>query len=149
VVRGADDFMQGKVEASTFAVGAGKLSEVNVKVGGIRFLNTPDTPESLARLRTVLPRGTIATLNPAPQFAGVLAPTKLINEDYLIVAGTQMSDDDAYKIAKILYESQDKLTSIAKTFGRYNKAELAADRGVPFHPGAIKYYKEKGIWPGK
>ena len=149
VVRGADDFMQGKVEASTFAVGAGKMSEVNVKVGGIRFLETPDTPEALKRLRTVLPRGTITTLNPAPAFAGVVAPTKLINEDYLVVAGTQMSDDDAYKIAKILYENQDKLTSIAKTFSRYNKAELGADRGVPFHPGAIKYYREKGIWPGK
>lgn len=149
VVRGADDFMQGKVEASTFAVGAGKMSEVNVKVGGIRFLDTPDTPDALTRLRTVLPRGNIATLNPAPEFAGVVAPTKLINEDYLVVAGTQMSDGDAYKIAKILYESQAKLTSIAKTFGRYNKAELAADRGVPYHPGAIKYYREKGIWPGK
>jgi TRAP-type uncharacterized transport system substrate-binding protein len=125
------------------------MSEVNVKVGGIRFLETPDAAEALARLRTVLPRASIATLNPAPEFAGIVAPTKLINEDYLIVAGTQMSDDDAYKIAKILYESQDKLSSIAKTFGRYNKAELAADRGVPFHPGAAKYYREKGIWPGK
>lgn len=149
VVRGADDFMQGKVEASTFAVGAGKMAEVNAKVDGIRFLETPDTPEALARLRTVLPRGTIATLKPAPEYAGVVAPTKLIFEDYLVVAGTQMSDDDAYKIAKVLYESQEKLTSIAKTFGRYNKAELGADRGVPFHPGAIKYYREKGIWPGK
>jgi TRAP transporter TAXI family solute receptor len=149
VVRGADDFMQGKVEASTFAVGAGKMAEVNAKVGGIRFLDTPDTPEALARLHTVLPRGTITTLNPAPAFAGVVKPTKLINEDYLIVTGTQMSDADAYKIAKILYESQDKLTAVAKTFSRYNKAELGADRGVPFHPGAIKYYREKGIWPGK
>ena len=41
-----------------------------------------------------------------------------------------MSDDDAYKIAKILYESQDKLAAIAKTFGRYNKAELGARPSV-------------------
>ena len=149
VVRGADDFMQGKVEASTFAVGAGKVAEVNVKVGGIRFLNAPDTPDALQRLRTVLPRASVQVLSPAPEFAGVVAPTKLIFEDYQVVGGAQMSDDDAYKIAKILYEEQDKLTSIAKTFGRYDKAELGADRGVPFHPGAIKYYKEKGVWPGK
>ena len=149
VVRGADDMMQGKVEASTFAVGAGKVAEVNAKVGGIRFLNAPDTPEALQRLRTVLPRASISVLNPAPQFAGIVAPTKLIFEDYQVVGGTQISDDDAYKIAKILHESQDKLAAIAKTFGLYNKAELGADRGVPFHPGAIKYYREKGIWPGK
>lgn len=146
VVRGADDFMQGKIEASTFAVGAGKIAEANVKVGGLRFLDTPDTPEALARLRTVLPRGSVQTLNPAPEFAGIVAPTKLVFEDYQVVGGTQISDADAYKIAKILYEEQDKLAAIAKTFGRYDKVDLAADRGVPFHPGAIKYYREKGIW---
>jgi TRAP transporter TAXI family solute receptor len=146
VVRGADDFMQGKVEASTFAVGAGKIAEVNTKVGGIRFLNALDTPEAVARLRTVLPRANVSVLQPAPQFAGILTPTKLIFEDYQVVGGTQISDDDAYKIAKILYEAQDKLASIAKTFGQYNKADLGADRGVPFHPGAIKFYREKGIW---
>jgi hypothetical protein len=149
VVRGADDFMQGKVEASTFAVGAGKVAEVNTKVGGVRFMNMPDAADALKRLRTVLPRASIQTLNPAPEFAGIVAPTKLIFEDYQVVAGTQISDDDAYKIAKILHESQDKLKAIAKTFGHYNPRELAADRGVPFHPGAIKYYREKGIWPGK
>ena len=42
VVRGADDFMQGKVEASTFAIGAGKMSEVDAKVGGIRWLSMPE-----------------------------------------------------------------------------------------------------------
>ena len=46
VVRGADDFMQGKVEATTFAVGGGKVAEADAKVGGIRFLNVPNTPEA-------------------------------------------------------------------------------------------------------
>jgi TRAP transporter TAXI family solute receptor len=149
VVRGADDLMQGKVEASTFAVGAGKIAEVNSKVGGVRFLNMPDDAQALARLHKVLPSAHISTLDPAPEFAGIVAPTKLIFEDYQVVGGTQMSDEDAYKIAKVLYENQDKLAAIAKTFSRYDKAKLAAARGVPFHPGAIKYYREKGIWQGK
>ena len=99
VVRGADDFMQGKIEASTFAVGAGKIAEANNKVGGLRFLNAPDDAAAVARLRTVLPRGSVQTLNPAPELAGIVGPTKLIFEDYLIVGGAQISDDDAYKIA--------------------------------------------------
>ena len=149
VVRGADDFMQGKVEASTFAVGAGKIAEANAKVGGLRFLNAPDDAAAVARLRTVLPRGSVQTLKPAPELAGIVAPTKLIFEDYQVVGGAQVSDDAAYKIAKILFEEQAKLAAIAKTFGRYEPRELGADRGVPFHPGAIKYYREKGIWQGK
>jgi hypothetical protein len=149
VVRGADDFMQGKVEASTFAVGAGKMAEVNTKVGGIRFMEMPNTPEATARLKAIMPTAYFAVLKPEPAFAGVLEPTTLLFEDYVIMGGTQIADDAAYKIAKVLYESQDKLASIAKTFGRYDKAKLASDRGVPFHPGAIKYYREKGIWTGK
>jgi TRAP transporter TAXI family solute receptor len=147
VVRGADDFMQGRVEASTFAVGAGKMAEVNTKVGGIRFMAMPNTPEATARLKVIMPTAYFAVLKPEPAFAGVLEPTNLLFEDYVIMGGTQISDDAAYKIAKVLHDSQDKLAGIAKTFARYDKAKLASDRGVPFHPGAIKYYKEIGIWP--
>jgi uncharacterized protein len=149
VIRGVDDFMQGKVEATTFAAGAGKVAEANTKVGGIRFLNVTNTPEALARLREVMPTTYIAVQQPAPELAGIVAPTNLLFEDYLVVTGAQMSDDDAYKIAKILYEDQSQLASIAKTWGNYDKAKLARERGVPFHPGAIKYYQEKGIWPKK
>jgi TRAP transporter TAXI family solute receptor len=149
VVRGADDFMQGKVEGTTFAVGAGKVAEVDAKLGGIRFLNMSDTPDARARIKQVMPTTYPSVLQPAKEYVGILAPTTVLFEDYLVVAGAQMSDDDAYKVAKALYEHQDKLASIARAFARYNKEELGKDHGVPFHPGAIKFYREKGIWPGK
>jgi hypothetical protein len=149
VVRGADDFMQGKVEATTFAVGAGKVAEVDVKVGGIRYLNMSNTPESKARLQKIMPTAYPSMLQPSKELAGIIGPTTILFEPYLVVGGSQMPDSDAYKIAKILYEDQDKLTAIAKTFGRYKKAELGRDVGVPYHPGAIKYYREKGIWSQK
>jgi TRAP transporter TAXI family solute receptor len=149
VVRGADDFMQGKVEGTTFAVGAGKVAEVDSKLGGIRFLNMSNTPDAQARIKQVMPTTYPSMLQPAKEYVGILAPTTVLFEDYLVVTGAQMSDDDAYKVAKALYEHQDKLAAIARAFARYNKEELGKDHGVPFHPGAIKFYREKGIWPGK
>jgi hypothetical protein len=149
VVRGADDFMQGKVEATTFAIGGGKVAEADTKLGGIRFLNMTDTPEARARIKQVMPTTYPAVLQPAKEFVGILAPTTVLFEDYLVVTGAQMSDDDAYKVAKILYEQQDKLAAIARPYARYKKEELGKDHGVPFHPGAIKFYREKGIWRGK
>jgi TRAP transporter TAXI family solute receptor len=149
VVRGADDFAQGKVEATTFAVGAGKVTEVDVKVGGIRFLNVPNNPQALARLREIMPTAYIEVLQPAPEFTGILAPTTLVFEDYLVLTGAHVSDEVAYKVAKVLHDHQDKLAKIANTFSRYKKDQLTRDRGVPFHPGAIKFYTEKGIWPAK
>jgi TRAP transporter TAXI family solute receptor len=149
VVRGAEDFMQGKVECTTFAVGAGKVAEVDVKVGGIRYLDMSGTPQAKARIQEIMPTAYPAVLQPSKELVGIDAPTTVVFEDYLVVSGAQMSDDDAYKVAKLLHDQQDKLAAIAKTFGRHNKAELARDRGVPFHPGAIKFYREMGIWPGK
>jgi TRAP-type uncharacterized transport system substrate-binding protein len=149
VVRAADDFAQGRVEAASFAIGAGKVAEVDVKVGGIRYLNMTNTPEAQARMRKVDPTAYIAVLNPAPQFAGVIGPTAVIFQDYLVVTGTQLSDEAAYKTAKVLYDHQDKLIAIAKTFAEYKKEGLSRSHGLPFHPGAIKFYREKGIWPAK
>ena len=81
VVRGADDFMQGKVEATIFAVGGGKVAEADTKVGGIRFLNLSNTPEALRRVQAVQPTTYIAVLKPAPEFTGVIGPTTLLFED--------------------------------------------------------------------
>jgi TRAP transporter TAXI family solute receptor len=149
VVRAADDFMQGKVEGTTFAIGGGKVAEADTKVGGVRWLNMPNTPKALAGVQEFMPTTYLATLNPAPEYTGVLAPTTVMFEDYLVLTGEQLSDDAAYKIAKLLYENQDKLTSIAKPYGRYKKEDLAREHGIPFHPGAIKFYREVGIWKGK
>ncbi len=65
VVRGAADFMQGKVEASTFAIGAGKMSEVDAKVGGIRWLSMPGDAAAEKRVKDIMPGAFIGKLEPA------------------------------------------------------------------------------------
>lgn len=149
VVRGADDFMQGKVEATSFAVGAGKVAEVDTKVGGIRYLNVPNTPDAVKRIKEMMPTSYVDVLKPSPAYAGIVEPTSLLFEDYVIVIGAHVGDDVAAKVAQVLYEKQAQLAEIAKPFANYDPQKLGTDRGIPFHPGAVKFYKEKGIWPGK
>jgi TRAP transporter TAXI family solute receptor len=147
VVRGADDFIQGKVESSTFAIGAGKVTEADAMVGGIRWLSVPNTPESNKRVDEIQPGSYIAQIMPSKSLVGIVGPTNVIFLDYLIMAGVQMFDDTAYKIAKLLFEQQDKLVAVSDIYARYEKENLSLDHGgVPFHPGAIKFYREKGIW---
>jgi uncharacterized protein len=85
VVRAADDFMQGKTEATTFAVGAGKVAEVDARVGGIRFINLDRSPEAQKRLQHVMPTAYVSILEPAPGLVGIVEPTSLLFEDYLVV----------------------------------------------------------------
>jgi hypothetical protein len=149
VVRGADDFMQGRVEATSFAVGAGKVAEADSKVGGVRYLSLRNTPEALKGLQSIMPRAYIGQLQPGPGLVGIVGPTYILFEDYLVLTGTQLSDDAAYKTAQVLHEHQDKLAAVARPFNRYKPADLVRSHGIPFHAGAIKYYKEKGLWKDK
>ena len=150
VVRGADDLAQGKVESSSFAVGAGKVAEINAKVsGGIRYLNFPTDEASIKRMRQYMPMGSVKLLQPAPNLVGIVGPTWVQTEDYVFVAGAHVSDEVAYQIAKIFVEHQGDLKKVNRQFGRYDPKEIVVDLGVPFHNGAMKYYKEKGMWPPK
>ena len=63
----------------------------------------------------------------------------------ILVANKNMPDDVAYTLTKTLY---DNLPDVAKAHNKGAEISLehAADGvTIPFHPGAIKYFKEKGL----
>ena len=64
----------------------------------------------------------------------------------LIVTGNRMSDEDAYAIAKTLVEKKDDIVKVHKEAESFSLDNQVQDRSpVPFHPGALKYFKEKGV----
>ena len=66
----------------------------------------------------------------------------------IIVTGNKMSDDDAYNIVKTLVEKKADLVAVHKEAESFSLDNQVASRTpVPFHPGALRYFKEKGV-PG-
>jgi TRAP transporter TAXI family solute receptor len=64
----------------------------------------------------------------------------------LIVTGKRMSDADAYTIAKTLVEKKDEILKVHKEAESFSLDNQVQDRSpIPFHPGALKYFKEKGV----
>ncbi len=148
VVRGADDLAQGKVESTSFAIGAGKVAEINAKIsGGIRYLDVPNDDASVARMRAIMPLGGVKLIQPEPGFVGIDKPTWVQTEYYAVTTGTHLSEENAYKVAKMLHDNRADLAKIAASFKRVEPQDLVRDSGAPFHPGAIRFYKEKGLWP--
>lgn len=64
----------------------------------------------------------------------------------VIVTMADFSEDTAYLITKTLMESQDDLKAVHSAGKEWNQGNTLKAPPVPFHPGAIKYFKEKGIW---
>lgn len=62
-----------------------------------------------------------------------------------IFASCKLPADTVYKMTKAVIDHTSNLSSIAKAIGKQQMADFAADIGVPFHPGAAKFYKEHGV----
>jgi TRAP transporter TAXI family solute receptor len=145
VVRGADDFIEGKTDGGFFAIGAAKVAEVHKSVGGIRYLPVADDESSVAAMRKIMPYAYVVEVKPSPAFVGLDGPTKLMAYDYLVAVGAHVKDDVVYKIAKAMYENKPKLVESLRAFNGFNPDDMNKAMPAPFHPGSEKYYKEKGI----
>ncbi len=145
VIRGADDFMEGKIDGGFFAIGAAKVAEVHKSVGGIRYLPVPDDPAALAAMRKLMPYAYVTEVKPSPAFVGLDGPTKLMAYDYLVAVGAHVKDDVVYKIAKAMYENKPKLVESLRAFNGFNPDDMHKSMPATFHPGSEKFYKEKGI----
>lgn len=149
IVRGADDFAEGKTDAFFFALASGKVSEVDAAVGGLRALSLDNTPEALAAMRKLVPQAYIGTTTPRKDNPGVLAQTNVMAYDYLLFAGAHVKDDVVYQVIKALFPSKAQLVASYSGFADFDPATMAKDLPIPYHPGAIKFLTEAGQWPPK
>ncbi len=77
---------------------------------------------------------------------GLEADTPVVAVSNLLVASDAMSEDLAYDITKLLFERQPELATIHPQ-GRDLALETAAGTtAIPYHPGAIRYYREQQVW---
>jgi len=148
---GVDLLGDGKVDAATISIGTGQGQQANVKMasrGGIRFLNMDGSPEAVARLRKVLP-GRPFVVQPAPFAVGIIGPTTVMAYSVFLSTSAKMPDDVVYEIVKMLHASKDDLVKGHPVFRNFEAGRMSEEIGVPWHPGAIKFYKEIGQWPPK
>ncbi|MGA0034096.1 MAG: TAXI family TRAP transporter solute-binding subunit [Burkholderiales bacterium] len=59
-----------------------------------------------------------------------------------LVASCKLPTDTVYKITKALAENVDNLGNVVKAVKGLSVKDMAADVGVPYHPGSKKYYQE-------
>ncbi len=62
----------------------------------------------------------------------------------VIVGSAKLSNELAYSIVKQVAENFDPVRPADTSLAAFDVKNLARDAGSPFHPGAVKYYKERG-----
>ncbi len=147
VAAGADAFISGRTEGFLMALRAPKVREANAR-HGIRALPIENTPESLAAIRQHMPVAYLALEEPAPGNPGIVEPTWVIAYDTLLVASTQTDDDVVYRMTRALFQNRDRLIAASPAFRLFSPDAMAKRLApVAYHPGAIRFYREQGLWP--
>jgi TRAP transporter TAXI family solute receptor len=146
---GVDLLGEGKVDAATISIGTGQGQRANVSLasrGGVRFLSIPKTPENLAAIRKFLP-SRLYDAKPAPYAVGIPEPTTVMAYNIFFTSNVKAPDDLVYNVVKTLHANKAALQAGTPAFRDFDPKGMTQEIGVPWHPGAIKFYKETGQWP--
>ncbi len=150
VVASANDMASGKADMFFFAFGAGKVKETNARVGGIRALGIDTSPAAIARMKKHVPPAYALAVKPSKRNVGVMSPIHVMAYDYMMLSSTKVSADMVYKVVKTLHANKKALVAAFGAMRAFNTEKMVkAIPGVPYHPGAVKFYKEVGQWPAK
>ena len=82
---------------------------------------------------------------PKAIYPGMDADVQVVCVANLLICHEKMDAGLAYNITKVLLEHQPELVAVHKEAQNFTLATAAVGSSLPFHPGAIKYYQEKGI----
>ena len=142
VVRSADDFASGAADMFFFAFGGPKVREVDASIP-LRVLEIDE--KGMAAARKVTPYGFLTQVQPGPIFIGVEKPMKVYSFDNLFLVNAKVSDDMVYKILDTLEKNKADLVAVQPVLRAFSAANGYKKYDMPYHPGALKYYKEHNI----
>ena len=83
---------------------------------------------------------------PATTYKGMEADNKNNTVWNIMAVNASTSDELAYNLTKTMLEKRDELALVHKeALNIKTEWQTSSRAGVPWHPGALKYFKEKGI----
>ncbi len=146
------------VAESVNAVKDGKI-DAFFWVGGLPtaavtdLANTPGT-----KLKLIDHAETVAAMNkkhgdlyvedaiPKDVYRGMDADNKQATVMNILVCHESMDEKTAYNIVKTIFDKRDDLIAVHKEAANFRlENQKTAASPIPFHPGAVKYFAEKGV----
>jgi TRAP transporter TAXI family solute receptor len=147
----------GKIEYLPFAESVDLMKNrqlaATLQSAGLGVASLKDLSTSTDITVVSVPKETVDNIG--PPFVSVVIPAKTYTGqdkdvptaavvNYLVTSSA-VSDDLAYQMTKLVYESLPELAN-SHAAGKEIKLETAAAGSpVPLHPGAIRFFKEKGL----
>ncbi len=136
--------IEGRADAATGSIGSAIIRELDV-ARGARFLPVDPGADSIARVRAV--GSAFEAYRAAAGQPGIAEDTWVIAYELPLVARADLDEERAYTFVKTLYEHHAELGETYAPLSTWTPDRFADTAVlVPYHPGAIRLYRERGLW---
>ena len=146
VAQSVDALKDGKIDAFFWNGGlptASVLDLVNTPRTYARFIATDSMLPQLEKAygpslyyKAIIPKGMYQQDTDIP----------VVGVAVLLVVSETMPEDLAHDITRVLFEKQPELATIHPQAKVLSVKTATTGSPIPFHPGAIRYYRERGVW---
>jgi TRAP transporter TAXI family solute receptor len=147
VVQGVAAVVDGRVDAAWASPSMPQIRQAHAKVG-VRFipLNSVSPQQEDTIRKQSFPSVYIDKFG-GPRTPWLPAGSPMLTQEMYLGASTHTPDDVVTKVLAALWSGEADLLKAHPVMGGFhNKAAVTARPGVPYHPAAIAFYREKGVW---
>lgn len=144
--KSVDAIKDGKLDAVFFVAGIPVSSFVDLGATPGTKIKLIDHSEAVAPMNAKYGPLYVTDTIPAKSYPGQEKANAVATVQNLIVAREDMPAEVAYNIVKVIFDKKDDLVAVHKEALSFDlKNQTKAGSPIPYHPGAIKYFAEKGI----
>ena len=147
VAQSVDALKDGKIDAFFWSGGVPTASILDLaSTAGVTWRLVPND-DALGALQQTYGTSLYARLIvPRDAYPGLPGDVAVVGVSNLLVVHRDMPEQLAYDITRLLFERQAELVAVHAEAARLRPATESTASPAPFHPGAIRYYRERRSW---
>ena len=88
----------------------------------------------------------LKTAIPATAYTGITQEVPVVGTSNGVMVDAELPEDLVYQITKAAFDNIDRIRNSYPTLAKFS-LEVAPTGGlIPYHDGAVRYYRERGVW---
>ncbi len=127
-----------------FGLGTGVPASSLMDLASARDIKLIDMSSISDTMRKFNPAYTLVT-NPKGSYPKQDKDVQVIGYYTHVIAACSLPADTVYKMTAAILPARDNMAAIYKELAKVTPQVMSQEIGVPFHPGATKWFKEQGI----
>jgi TRAP transporter TAXI family solute receptor len=145
---GMDALTEGSLDATSIAVGIPMTQQAQASIpGGIRYVSITGPNATEEYVDELFPGTYLVTIEPTARLPEVTEPVTVMGYDVYLTTSAKLRDEDATAILTALYDVFPQLREdYAPIRSGTTEQFSATSNTVPYHPAAVAFFKEKGMW---